>query len=146
MMQVAFRAAQDHDRDFVFETKKAAFRHVVDQVWGWDEDDQRAMHDRRFGLQDFEIVTDDGQDVAVLATVTSPDRIDLTGLFVLPQHQRKGLGSACVAEVRRRAGTTPVHLQVLKVNAPALAFFERQGFAKTGETETHHLLCDSTGT
>jgi RimJ/RimL family protein N-acetyltransferase len=34
----------------------------------------------------------------------------------------------------------PVRLRVLKVNPRALAFFERLGFARAGETETHVLL------
>jgi ribosomal protein S18 acetylase RimI-like enzyme len=140
---ITFRPATDQDSDFVFQTKKAAFQKYVEQVWGWKEEDQRAMHDRRFGLQDFEIVSKDGQDVAVLATVSSPDKIDLTGIFVLPDHQRQGIGTECVAEVRRRAGGTPIHLQVLKVNTPALAFFTNLGFTPHGENDTHHLLASA---
>lgn len=137
---ITFRPATDQDSDFVFETKKAAFKPYVEQVWGWNEDDQRAMHDRRFGLQDFEIVSKDGKDVAILATVSSSDKIDLTGVFVLPEFQRQGIGTECVAEVRRRAGGTAIHLQVLKVNTPALAFFKKLGYDQHGESDTHHLL------
>ena len=99
---ITFRPATDQDSDFVFETKKAAFKPYVEQVWGWNEDDQRAMHDRRFGLQDFEIVSKDGKDVAILATVSSSDKIDLTGVFVLPEFQRQGIGTECLAEVLHR--------------------------------------------
>lgn len=139
-MEISLRPATAQDRDFVFQTKKAAFQQYVEQVWGWNEEDQRAMHERRFELQDFEIVGIDGSDVGVLATVSSADKIDLTGLFILPTSQRKGIGSSCVKTVVDRAGDKPVHLQVLKVNAPALAFFQSQGFTTVGETETHHLL------
>ncbi len=63
-------------------------------------------------------------------------------LFLLPEYQSKGIGRECmlrVIEEARRLGL-PVRLRVLKVNPRALAFYERLGFARTGETETHHLM------
>jgi ribosomal protein S18 acetylase RimI-like enzyme len=34
----------------------------------------------------------------------------------------------------------PVRLRVMKVNARALAFYERLGFVRTGGTATHHTM------
>jgi hypothetical protein len=34
----------------------------------------------------------------------------------------------------------PVRLRVMKVNPRALAFYERLGFMRTGETDTHDLM------
>lgn len=39
----------------------------------------------------------------------------------------------------RRLGL-PVRLQVLKINPRALSFYERSGFVRTGETDTHILM------
>ena len=39
----------------------------------------------------------------------------------------------------RRLGL-PVRLRVMKVNPRGLAFYERLGFTRTAETDTHDLL------
>ena len=44
-----------------------------------------------------------------------------------------------ILEEGRRLGL-PVRLRVLKVNPGAPSFFERLGFMRTGETDTHDLM------
>ena len=48
-------------------------------------------------------------------------------LFVLPAHQRAGTGRRLLTAMLTR-GLRPVQLHVLEGNAPARAFYERQGF------------------
>ena len=44
-----------------------------------------------------------------------------------------------IMEEARQLGLS-VRLRVMKVNPRALAFYERQGFMRTGETDTHDLM------
>jgi GNAT superfamily N-acetyltransferase len=142
MSRVTLRAANATDSEFAYSTKKSAFRVYVEQVWGWDEDEQRRLHADRYAGQDFRIIAVDGTDVGVVATATTPDCVKLNQLYLLPEHQGKGIGrrfmSLLMAEARSRG--LPIRLAVLKVNPRARSFYERLGFVRSGETATHDLM------
>jgi GNAT superfamily N-acetyltransferase len=142
MNNLTLRKAGPDDSAFAYCTKRAAFKEYVDKVWGWREDEQRKLHEKRFAAQDFRVVTLAGADVGIMAVVVAPDCVKVNQLFLLPAYQGKGIGSACmllIMEEARRLGL-PVRLRVLKVNPRALAFYRRLGFTCTGETETHDLM------
>ena len=73
MKGLKFRKAQAIDSDFVFAVKKAAFREYVEQIWGWDDTDQRDRHNRRFASQDIRIIQFHGIDTGFLSTQKTPD-------------------------------------------------------------------------
>ena len=80
--------------------------------------------------------------MGVLASVVLPDCVKLNPLFILPEHRGRGVGRQCLlllTEEARELGL-PIRLQVLKVDPRALAFYQRLGLERTGETETHDLL------
>jgi hypothetical protein len=41
MDNLRLKKATANDSEFAYRTKKAAFRKYVEQVWGWDEEEQR---------------------------------------------------------------------------------------------------------
>ncbi len=142
MRDLKLRKATPGDSEFAYHTKRAAFREYVEKVWGWDEDEQRRLHERRFRARDVHIINVAGADVGVLSYVVEQDHVELNQLFVLPGHQGKGVGTECMTRIIRKARRLglPVRLGVLKVNPRALAFYERLGFRRTAETDTHILM------
>jgi ribosomal protein S18 acetylase RimI-like enzyme len=114
----------------------------VDKVEGWDEAEQRRLHEQRFGAQRFRIITLVSMDVGIMATAGAPDCVKLNQLFVLPAHQGKGIGRRCMSLVMGEELElgVPVQLHVMKVNPRALAFYQRLGFVRIGESDTHDLL------
>ncbi len=142
MNDLVLRRAVPKDSEFAFATKRAAFRACVDKVWGWNEDEQRRLHESRFAAQDFRVVTLAGIDIGIMAVALAPDCVKLNQLFLLPDHQSKGIGRACMLLIMEEARLLgrPVRLRVLKVNPRAAAFFERLGFMPAGETATHVLM------
>jgi GNAT superfamily N-acetyltransferase len=142
MNNLTLRKASPKDREFAYSVKRAAFKEYVEKVWGWDEDEQRRLHEQRFGTQDFRVINVAGTDVGIMAVVVAPDCVKVNQLFLLPAHQGKGIGHTCmvlVMEEARHLGL-PVRLRVLKVNPQALAFYQRLGFRRTGDTDTHDLM------
>jgi putative acetyltransferase len=139
---LTLRKADPRDSEFAYGTKRAAFREYVEKVEGWDEDEQRRLHERRFATQDFRVVTLAGADVGIMVVAIGPECVTVTQLFLLPEYQGQNLGRRCMALVMEeaRARGVPVRLRVLKVNPRARAFYERLGFVRTGETETHTLM------
>ncbi|MHC4716420.1 MAG: GNAT family N-acetyltransferase, partial [Planctomycetota bacterium] len=69
MDHLTLRKATESDREFAFQAKKAAVRGYVEQAWGWDEDEQRGLHEQRFGHQDFRVIHLAGTDVGTMAVV-----------------------------------------------------------------------------
>jgi GNAT superfamily N-acetyltransferase len=142
MDRLTLRKAGPDDCEFAYSVKKAAFREYVEKVWGWDEQEQRQLHEQRFRTQEFQVIHWEGIDVGIMAVVVAPDCVKLNGLFLLPAHQGHGIGRRCmllvIAEARQLG--LPVRLQVMKVNPRARAFYERLGFIRIGETDTHLLM------
>jgi GNAT superfamily N-acetyltransferase len=136
---VTLRQATARDSEFAFQVKKTALGEYVRQVWGWDEDEQRRLHRRRFAEQAFQVVVADGKDAGVLALSYEPDCVRVNQLLVLPNHQGKGVGTACMELVIEDAAGRglAVRLQVLKVNQRAMVFYRRLGFHAVGEDEAH---------
>lgn len=63
-----------------------------------------------------------------------PPTLFLGRLYVLPQHQRKGVGGALLAAlVARHPGLTRIRLTVEVDNAKGVAFYRGQGFTFVGE-------------
>ncbi len=139
MEELSFRKAHISDSEFVFTVKKAAFREYVEQVWGWDDNYQRELHNRRFAAQDVCIIQFRGTDVGFLSTSSTPDTLKVNQLFILPEYQGKGIGSACMMRIvdDARLEGKSVALQVLKVNTRGTAFYQRLGFLIIGESSTH---------
>jgi GNAT superfamily N-acetyltransferase len=142
MNNLTLRSATPDDSKFAYCVKKAALREYVEKVWGWSEEEQRQLHERRFAAQELRVIRLGGTDVGIMAVVVAPDCLKVNGLFLLPEHQGQGMGRRCmllIMEEARQLGL-PVCLQVLKVNPRALAFYQRLGFTRTGETATHYLM------
>ena len=142
MCDVAFRKASAADSEFAYLVKRAAFKCYAEKGWGWDEDEQRRLHERRFKSQDVRVVVCAGKDVGVASVIAGPECLEVKQLFILPEHQDAGIGAKCMsllAEEARKAGL-PIRLRVLKVNPRAVAFYEREGYSRTGETDTHILM------
>jgi len=142
MDTLTLRQATPDDSEFAYRVKRAAFKEYVEQVWGWDEAEQQQLHALRFRAQEFRVIHLAGTDVGIIAVVVTPDCLTVNQLFLFPEHQGQGIGHRCmllVMEEARQLGL-PVRLRVLKVNPRALAFYQRLGFVRTGETVTHYLM------
>jgi ribosomal protein S18 acetylase RimI-like enzyme len=142
MKNLRLRPATTNDSEFAYQTKKAAFREYAENVWGWDEEEQRKLHQRRFAVHDFRVIQVAGTDTGITAMERKPDCINLHQLFILPEHQSKKIGEAVMMLLMEEAAKAklPIRLQVLKVNNRAFKFYERLGFKRTGESETHILM------
>jgi len=141
-MDVALRSATPEDSEFAYQLKKTTLREAIAETWGWDEEAQRELHERRFGTQDFQVIQVDGIDAGILGTVRDPDRLKVNQLLIAPEYQRKRVGTATMERVIEQAAASglPVRLRVMKANLSVQGFYLGLGFAVVGETETHLLL------
>jgi ribosomal protein S18 acetylase RimI-like enzyme len=132
MTVIGLRPATGADRDFCFQLHKAAMGDYVAAIWGWDEQRQRASHDRKFAPGRWQIITADGADVGMLNVEYRPTEIYLARIEIHPDHQGRGIGTrlvgALIDEARQRG--QDLVLDVLTVNHRAEALYRRLGMTE----------------
>ena len=139
MKDLNIRKAMANDSEFVFTVKKAAYREYVEQVWGWDDNYQRERHNKEFASYDFRIIQFRGTDVGILVTSHTSDTLEVNQIYILPEYQGKGIGSACLARIiddtdlERKS----VILKVLKINTRGIALYQRLGFTIVSESSEY---------
>jgi ribosomal protein S18 acetylase RimI-like enzyme len=79
----------------------------------------------------FLVAERDGEVIATSYAAADGDAIMLRRLYVLPAEQRRGVGRALLAKTLARfPAARTVSLEVERANAPAIRFYERNGFAQ----------------
>jgi ribosomal protein S18 acetylase RimI-like enzyme len=147
-MDVTLRAATSEDKEWIYEVKKQAYHHYVENIWGWDEAWQRnnfeSEYDRRVNF----VVMLDDQLVGWLQLEYPPYQVYLGNIAILDHYQGRGIGTAVLTRIigEASASSRSVALQVFKTNPRATALYERLGFRRVGETATHfRLQCECDG-
>ncbi len=142
MESLKLRKANQHDEEFAYQVKRATMKEYVELAWGWNEDQQRQLHGRRFREQDFRIIEMDGEDVGIMSVDLQPDCMFVNQVYILPDYQGRKIGRMCMKMIMRQAADLGllVRLKVLKVNVRALTFYKRLGFTITNNTDTHFLM------
>ena len=67
-------------------------------------------------------------------------RAHLLSMWTAPEHRRRGIGCQLVNEIiswARQRGARVLRLMVTSQNEPAILFYERLGFNRTGRTEPY---------
>lgn len=134
MSVIGLRPATAADEEYCFHLHKAAMGACVTQIWGWDEDAQRAYHTRAFNPGRWRIITLDGTDVGMLDVEHRPAEIYLARIEVHPDFQGRGIGSRLIGALLRQAGRQGkgLTLDVLAVNQRAHALYRRLGLYEVG--------------
>jgi ribosomal protein S18 acetylase RimI-like enzyme len=129
---ITLRPATSTDIAFSFALHKAALGPYVEQVWGWDDDDQRAYLERNLDLPHVRVIVVDGVDVGRLDVVNHAGEVFLALIEIAVEHQGRGIGAHIVQRLLDDAFARGkrVRLSVLEVNVRAYQLYRRLGFAE----------------
>jgi ribosomal protein S18 acetylase RimI-like enzyme len=137
---IALRPAIPADAEFCYQLHKAAMGEYITTTWGWDEQVQRAFHERAFNPHQWQIITAGSADVGMLDVDRRPGEIYLSRIEIHPGHQGQGIGtrviSALLDEAERKG--QDLVLDVLTVNHRAQALYQRLGLkevARHGDSD-----------
>ncbi|MGK2880860.1 MAG: GNAT family N-acetyltransferase, partial [Mycobacterium sp.] len=132
MTAITLRAATGGDFEFIFELHKATLGPYVDQVWGWDDDDQRAYLSRTVDLATTQVIVVDGIDAGRLNLADQDGDVYVGLIEVAAGFQRQGIGTRILRDVLDEAFNAGrgVRLSVLKVNTGAHRLYQRLGFVE----------------
>ena len=142
MIKVTLRPATPEDTDFARNVHRDAYHDVVVRQFGdWDDEAQGSYFASSWDHPGFEIVSYDGKPCGYSRIEKGDGAIHAHELVLLPEVQGKGIGTACLVEAQKRATKqdVPIQLEVLKFNRAA-ELYERMGFIKIGETDTHNQM------
>jgi GNAT superfamily N-acetyltransferase len=95
--------------------------------WSYSEDEVRRWYARKLEAWDWGQVVCAGDAIVAHLAAVGPH---IDQLFVDPDHQRAGIGSALLGAMLERR-LRPATLHVFARNAPARVFYERFGFQQT---------------
>lgn len=133
---ITLRPAQAGDEPFICRLVETTMRGYVEKIWGaFSEDYNRRSVVDTIGAGLYSIIVQDGRDIGAVAVERHPTHIQLAQMYILPSHQRQGIGTSLIRGLVReaRGSGRPLRLRVLSGN-PARGLYEREGFHVTSIT------------
>ncbi|MFC4077769.1 GNAT family N-acetyltransferase [Salinithrix halophila] len=133
-MTITLRQAVAGDFPFVFELNKMNMRPYVEEIRGWNDEDEWTDMKRKFRPGQDCIILAEGEPIGIFAVDKEESGYYLRHIELLPHCQGTGIGSALIRDLLQTAGeeNLPVYLTVLK-HSPARHFYQQLGFYITGE-------------
>lgn len=143
-MQYTFRPCVLEDFDFLFILKKDNFRRYIEEIWGWNEEEQknRLREDLKIHLQHKKIILLDDKPIGIYVThFTEDGDLYINEISILKEYQNKGIATKIISKQIKENKNKEIRtiLQVFK-NNPAKKLYERLGFRVYNETETHYQM------
>ena len=142
LAQLARRPATAADFEVTLAIKKQALGPYIEQVWGWEDEFQRAFHSENFQPDSTTLFLYEGREIGLLESAQQPDSLFIQSLLIIPEFQGKGIGTALLKQLIKKALVMNklVRLDVLHVNKSALKLYQRLGFTIQNTTELTHQL------
>ena len=135
------RNITNDDKPFLWNLKQQTIGPYIDKIYGWDEATQIRYFEEEFQLETIKIIQVDGQDAGMYELQKGHESWFLARIEILPAFQNKGIGSTIIKQIITTSKTKnkSLYLQVFKIN-PAQGLYERLGFVKTAQNETHFKM------
>lgn len=86
------------------------------------------MLQRRIAGHTFLVAEDEDRIIAFANAIALPDRLNLAGIYALPDRRRQGAGTMLLMVLRTRFPELPIAANVLSGNRLGEDFYERRGF------------------
>ena len=138
------RPAVAEDNTFLYDLIRTTMRQHVEATWGtWDEEWQHNRFTERFKPKQWQIILESGRAIGGVCIDSYTTKLFLANLHLLPDWQRRGIGTAVVTWVLEQAsarGFATVRLNVLRSNNSARRFYERLGFHVDAEDAQRYWL------
>jgi len=125
------RITEYRDQEFCFRVTKEAMKVYAEAAFGpWDDEWQRRRLENDLASSPHEIVIVGDTDVGLWSVAREPERFLLRKIYLLPQFQRRGIGSILLRRLIQKSegSRVPIELRYLMVN-PVASFYERLGFS-----------------
>lgn len=140
--EVTLRPATKADAPLFYSVIDQTMREFIVATWGaWNEERVQRESEQDSTSPNAQIIQVGSVSVGVLLVERSPTYIQVQQIYLLPDYQRKGIGSFLIAGIIAEAthSNLPVRLRVLRVN-PAKEFYEKFGFVVTETSDEFYFM------
>ena len=144
--EVSLRPATADDSEFACRTTRESMHEYVLATWGrWNEEEVRQRSSENIAEGLTQVIELENTAIGIQVVERAPDSIHLLQIFILPEYQRRGIGSMLIERLlaEARSARLPLRLSVLRVN-PAFALYQRMGFKVVDATPERYFMEYST--
>ncbi len=137
------RKYQEEDREFVYETKKNAYKKYVIEYFGsWNEEKQREYFDEyiKKTADNTWIIEMDNKSIGFYNGIEMENGNYIIGnICIIPEYQGRGIGTKLLKNIMKEHKNSNIHIQYFKSN-PVGELYKRLGFVPSMETEFHYQM------
>jgi len=140
--RIQFQSAEEEDRAFYIHVHHTAYRSAIEEMFGWDESVQNGFANSAFDGGGIHLIWFEEGRIGVVGWDLMVDCLWLKELYILPEFQRRGIGSYVVQEAIKRSIEVGknLRLRTLRVNIGAKKLYERLGLLVIHETDIHWTM------
>lgn len=143
MIRYKLRPYIKSDFEFVYQTKKDAYKPYVERFWGaWDEEKQRSLFmDFIKKVQDsLLIIEHHGVSIGIYhGGMIDENTYEIGNIILIPEYQKRGIGKDILQNIIQKHSKLSLRLQVFKDN-PAINLYKKLDFIVIDETRTHCIM------
>ncbi len=129
---------------FIYDLKKEVYKEYVEKTYGeWNEENQQKLFARfmKENFKDIELIYLKDDLVGFYnGKVKDNNTFEIGNICVKLEYQNKGIETAVLKEIIFEHKEQNIKLQVFKINEKAIKLYEKMGFEKVNETETHYIM------
>lgn len=137
---IEYRKATDNDIPLTYSIKERSTKHLVDKIWGWDNNFQLDYHIKNFAPNKTRIIIYNSLEVGFLVVERYSDKIFIENILIDPTFQAKGIGTKVLTDIMTEVTDKKVELQVFKINERAKQLYDRLGFQTYEQTDLHYKM------
>jgi len=132
----------EKDYDFIYNLKKNAYMKYVDEIWGWNEENQKEYFKKFIDTykNNIYIIQINGIDIGFYNDeILKNGDYEVGNICIIPEYQGKGIGTKILKDILEINKDKNIHIQYFKQN-PVGNLYARLGFIPNGETDYHYQM------
>ena len=138
-----YKNGKQDEIKFIYNLKKEVYHKYIEEIYGeWNEENQNKLFNKfmKESSKNIELIYLKDKLVGFYNGKTKDDRsFEIGNICIIPEYQNKRIGTAVLKEILFENKDKDIVLQCFKEN-PASKLYERMGFKKEIETQTHYIM------
>ena len=139
-----YKNGNQEEIKFIYNLKKEVYIKYVEKAYKeWNEENQKKLFERfmKENSKNIELIYLKDKLIGFYNGKDKNNNIfEIGNICVKPEYQNKGIGTAILKEILFEHNEQNIKLQVFKMNEKAIKLYEKMGFEKEDETETHYIM------
>lgn len=137
-----YKNGNQDEIQFIYKLKKQVYQKYVESIWGeWNEENQKKLFGRfmKENSKNIKLIYSKEELVGFYNAKDSSGVYEIGNICIKPEFQNKGIGTVILREILGENKDKEIILQCFKEN-PVMKLYEKMGFKKINETETHYIM------